>query len=194
MRKIILASSSPRRKKFFTDLFGSNFVCHPSSYDENNNLNLTPEMLAKKHALGKARDVAKHYTEGVVIAGDAFVVLNNKVLGKPKDEEDAFNMLKMQSGKTTKVISGLAVIDIDNKKEYIEHETTKIKMTKVTDNEIRFYIKTKDPMDKAGSFGMQDKGAVFVEKIDGCYSNVVGLPLPKLLKILRKLKIKIFEY
>ena len=183
MRKLILASSSLRRKKFMTDLFGSNFIAHPSSYEENNNLNLKPELLAEKHALGKARDVASHYTSGVIIAGDAFVVLNNKILGKPKDEKDAFNMLKKQSEKSTKVISGLAVIDIDNNKEYVEHEITKVKMTKVTDEEILAYIKTKDPMDKAGSFGMQDKGAVFVEKINGCYSNVVGLPLPKLLPI-----------
>jgi septum formation protein len=193
MRKIILASSSPRRKKFFTDLFGNNFMVHPSTYEENNNLNIPPEKLAEKHAYGKAKEVASHYKEGVVIAADAFVVLDNKVLGKPKDEEDAFRMLKAQSGKWTKVISGLAVIDIDNNKEYVEHETTKVKMAVVSDDEIKAYIKTKDPLDKAGAFGIQDKGTIFVEKIEGCYSNVVGLPLPRLHKILRKLKIQIFS-
>jgi septum formation protein len=194
MRQIILASSSPRRKKFFTDLFGNNFTVHPSSYEENNDLNMPPEKLTEKHAIGKARNVAKHYRTGVVIAADAFVVLNNEILGKPKDEKDAFNMLKEQSGQWTKVISGLAVIDIDNRKEYIEHETTKVLMAKMTDDEIIDYIKTKDPMDKAGAFGIQDRGTIFVEKIEGCYSNVVGLPLPRLHKILRKTGIKIFDY
>jgi septum formation protein len=193
MRQIILASSSPRRKKMFNDLFGNNFIVHPSSYEENNSLKLPPVKLAEKHAYGKAKDVAKHYKSGVVIAADVFVVLNNKVLGKPKDEEDAFKMLKSQSGKWTEVISGLVVIDIDNKKEYIEHEITKVKMAKVTEEEIRAYIKTKDPLDKAGAFGIQDKGTILVEKINGCYSNVTGLPLPRLHKIFRKIGIKIFS-
>jgi septum formation protein len=194
MRTIILASSSPRRKKFMEDLFGKKFITHPSNYEENNTLKMDPSDLAELHALGKARDVASHYTSGVVIAGDAFVVLDNKVLGKPKDEKDAFDMLKMQSGKSTQVISGLCVIDIDNNKEYVTHEITKVKMSKVSDEDIRSYIKTKDPLDKAGSFGIQDKGTIFVEKIDGCFSNVVGLPLPKLYKILKKIGIKIFDY
>jgi septum formation protein len=192
MTKIILASSSPRRKKLLESIF-DDIIIHPSSYVENNDLDMPPEELAEKHAYGKAKEVSKYYKSGIVIAADAFVVLNNKVLGKPKDEEDAFRMLKLQSGRNTKVISGLAVIDIDNEKEFITHETTKLKMNEMTDEEIRAYIRTKDPMDKAGAFGMQDRGTIFVKKIDGCYSNVVGLPMPKLLDILRKLKIKIYD-
>jgi septum formation protein len=180
MRKIILASQSPRRKKLLSTILGDNFETEVSEYEENNNLDISPEELAKKHALGKAADVAKKHNKGVIIGGDVFVVFNNEVLGKPKDEKDAFQMLKKINNNWVKVISGVAVIDIDNNKDYVENETTLVKMANLTDKEIWAYIKTKDPLDKAGSFGMQDKGAVLVEKINGCYSNVVGLPLPKL--------------
>lgn len=195
MRQIILASGSPRRKEMLKAVFGDNFKVHISEYEENNNLDLSPIELAKKHALGKARDVAKHYKSGIVIAGDVFVVFNNEILGKPKDEKDAFLMLKKQQGKQTQVVSGLVVVDIDTNKEYIETEITNLKMAELTDKEILGYIKTRDPMDKAGSFGMHPSGgAILVEKIEGCYSNVVGLPLPKLHKILRDIGIKIFNY
>ncbi|MEM4398137.1 MAG: Maf family protein [Candidatus Woesearchaeota archaeon] len=199
MKKIILASKSERRKKLLEDLFGNNLIIHPSNFDENSIKEKNPVKLAKKLALFKAREVSKFYKEGIIIAADTFVVYEKKnkkvILGKPKNQEDAFNMLKMQSGKKTIVVSGLAVIDLYNKKkEYNDYEITKIKMTKMTDGEIRGYIKTGDPFDKAGSYGMQSKGAVFVDKIEGSFSNVVGLPLTKLLKILRKIKINLFEY
>jgi septum formation protein len=194
MRKIILASQSPRRKWLMQGIFGDNFEIHVSEYEEDNNLDMEPTKLAEKHALGKAKDVADKHTTGVVIGGDVFVVYQGKVLGKPVDEEDAFNMLKKILGNIVDVISSIAVIDIDNNKEYVKHVITKVKMNSLTDEEILAYIKTGDPMDKAGSFGMQDKGAVVVEKINGCYSNVVGLPLPTLHKILKKIGIKIFDY
>ena len=152
------------------------------------------EEIAKKHSIGKAKDVAKHYNSGVIIAGDAFVVLNNEVLGKPKDEKDAFLMLKKQSGKWISVIGGLCVLDLNENKEYFELVTTNVKIAILTDDEILSYIKTKDPMDKAGSFGMMDLGTVIVEEVQGCFSNVVGLPLPALHKIFREIGIKIFDY
>ncbi len=191
MRQIILASSSPRRITLLKDLF-QNLKVRTSKYQENNAEKLNPEKLAEKHALGKARDVASHYNKGIVIGADAFVVLEGEVLGKPKDENDAFLMLKKQNNRWTEVISGVAVIDIDNKKEYIGHEITKVKMNYMADEEIRNYIKTKDPLDKAGAFGMQSRGAVFVERIEGCFSNVVGLPLPRLRKMLKQCGVEIF--
>lgn len=192
MKKIILASSSPRRKQMMQDLFGKDFIIEKSNYEEDNSSGMQPALLAESNAIGKARDVAKKHNSGIIIAADSFVVLGNKILGKPKNENDAFDMLKAQSGKWTEVVSGLAVIDTDTKKEYVMHEITKLKMAKMSENEILDYIATKEPMDKAGAFGIQGKGGVFVEKINGCYSNVVGLPLPELLKILKKLKIRIF--
>lgn len=194
MKQIILASQSPRRKKLLETIFGDNFKIHISDYKEINNLDSKPIEIAKKHAIGKARDVAKNYKNAIIIGADVFVFFNKEILGKPKDEQDAFLMLKKILGKWVDVISGLAVIDVQSNKEYVDYELTKVKMAKLTDKEIWAYIKTNDPMDKAGSFGMQDKGAILVEKIDGCYSNVVGLPLPKLHKVLKKLKIDIFNY
>jgi septum formation protein len=192
VRQVILASSSPRRKRLLEPLF-KDLIIEPSDFEENNYEKISPIKLAHKHALGKAKDVASRHSSGIVIGADAFVVLDGKVLGKPKDEEDAFLMLKAQNGRWTKVITGVAVIDIGKKKEIVEHEITKVKMNRMSDDEIWGYIGTGDPMDKAGSFGMQDKGAVFVEKIDGCYSNVVGLPLPRLRKMLKKCGVEVFS-
>ena len=119
MKEIILASKSPRRKRLLSTILGTNFKVHVSKYVEDNGLDLSPEEIAKKHSIGKAKDVAKHYNSGVIIAGDAFVVLNNEVLGKPKDEKDAFLMLKKQSGKWISVIGGLCVLDLNENKEYL---------------------------------------------------------------------------
>jgi septum formation protein len=190
--KIILASNSPRRKKLLKPIF-KNLIIHPSSFQENNEEKINPKKLVEKHALEKAKDVANSYKSGIIIGADTIVVFNGKVLGKPKNKNDAFNMLKKQNGMWTKVISGISVIDIKKNKKYVEHEITKVKMNVMTDEEILNYIKTKDPFDKAGAFGMQDKGAIFVEKIDGCFSTVVGLPLPKLRNMLKKCGIKIFS-
>lgn len=195
MRQIILASQSPRRRDLLKALIGNNFITRPSEYEEDNSLKIPPVELAMKHALGKAKDVAKHYDSGIVIGGDVFVVFNNEVLGKPKDKEEAFRMLKKQSGKKTKVIAGLAVIDIDNNKEYVEYEITDLIMTKLSDKELKGYVNIMNPLDKAGSFAMKpDDGAILVEKVEGCYSNVVGMPLQKLHKIFRKIGIEIFNY
>ncbi|MEM4397635.1 MAG: Maf family protein [Candidatus Woesearchaeota archaeon] len=193
-KKIILASKSPRRRKLLEDIFGEDIIIHPSNIDENSIKEKDPIRLAKKLAFLKAKEVSKFYDRGIIIAADSFVVYKNKILGKPKDKKDAFNMLKLQSGKKTKVITGLCVIDLNKQKEYLTYDITEIKMTKMHDEEILNYIKTGDPLDKAGSFGMQSKGSIFVEKINGCYSNVVGLPMPKLLKIIRKIGLKIFNY
>jgi len=194
MRPIILASQSPRRKYLMSTIFGDNFKVHASDFDETDDFDSSPEEVAKNNATGKARDVAKHYDSAIIIAADVFVVHENKILGKPKDAEDAFNMLKKQSGKWIDAMSGLCVIDVDNNKEYYETVITKVKMAKLTDEEIRAYVKTGDAFGKAGGFGMQDKAAILVDEINGCYSNVVGLSLPTLHKILKKIGVKIFDY
>jgi|SRR3989338_1816110 len=194
MRKIILASSSPRRKQLLNQLIGNNFEIKPSSYKENNNLNLKPVNLVLHHSLQKAIDVAKDLKEGIVISADTLVFYKNKVLGKPFTEEKAEEMLKKLSNKNIEVITGLAVIDIENKKEIQDYEITKIKIKKLTEKEIKDYIKTKEPLDRAGAFAIQEKGAIFIEKIKGDYLGAVGLPLFKLNKILVSLGISIFDY
>ena len=194
MRKIILASSSPRRRELLTQIIGDNFEIKESSYIEDNAMDMEPIKLVMHHSIEKARDVAKYANTGLVIGSDTLVVYNNTVMGKPRDEDDARRMLTEMNGKSCEVLSGIAVIDIDNKKEMLDYELTRVKMKPMTESEIERYIQSGEPMDKAGAFGIQEKGGAFIEKIDGCYSNVVGLPLFKLNNMFDKLGISIFEY
>jgi septum formation protein len=193
MDTIILASSSPRRKELLTQLIGSNFMAKESAYKENNTLDMKPVDLVSYHSSNKAKDIKNTFNMGIIISADTIVVHKNKVIGKPKNEDDAIKILKNISGNEIEVITGLTVIDVNNNKEINESETTKVKIKELTDEEIKDYVDTGEPLDKAGAFGIQGKGAILVEKIDGCYSNVVGLPLFRLSKILRKLGINIFK-
>jgi len=144
------------------------------------------------NALRKARDVASRFDSGVVIAADTVVLVGRKIIGKPRDIEDAFRTLKLISQKPQWVYTGLAVIDIDNKKTLTDHEKTKIYMYRLTDRQIRKYFKRVSPLDKAGSFDIQGLGSIFINRIEGCFNNVIGLPLAKLAKMLRKLGIDVF--
>ncbi|PIS39074.1 MAG: septum formation protein Maf [Candidatus Nealsonbacteria bacterium CG08_land_8_20_14_0_20_43_11] len=194
MKKIILASVSERRKELLALLIGNNFEIVVSSYEEDNTLNLSPKDLVLLHSLEKGRDVAKSLTEGIVISADTLVVFENQVLGKPKTPEKAKEMLNKINGRTVEVLTGMAVIDIENKKELQNFEIAKIKIKKMSEQEIDGYIKTGEPLDKAGAFAIQGKGAVLIEKIDGDFFNVVGLPLFKLSNLLSQLGISIFDF
>jgi septum formation protein len=194
MRKIILASNSPRRKRILRQIIGNDFRIVASSYEEDNSLGLAPLELVLHHSLQKARAAAKKLESGIVISADTIVVLDNKIIGKPHSRENAMETLKKISGKEIDVLSGLAVIDIDNKKEYQDHETTKVKIRNLTTKEIVGYVNTGEPLDKAGAFGIQEKGAAIVERIEGCYFNVSGLPVYRLVKIFEKLGISVFDY
>jgi septum formation protein len=191
-QQIILASTSPRRKELLKQI-GINFKIIPSNYKEDINLKLSNTNLAKVLALGKAKDVSGKLKEGIVIGSDTFIVFKNKRIGKPKNKKEAKKILKMISGKKIKIYSGVAIIDIKKNNKITDCEITEIKMKKLTPGEIDSYIKTGEPLDKAGAFGIQGMGAVFIEKINGCYSNIVGLPLNNLYKNLSKLNINIFE-
>lgn len=196
-RRIILASSSPRRKVLLRQLIGDNFEVIVGAYREDYELppeDPNPLDVAIGNALGKARAVAKDTDSGVVIGADTFGMYWSEVLGKPKNAEDAKAMLRKISGKSIHVISGIAVIDCDTDKELTDWEVTEVKMKEMTGAEIEAYVKTGEPLDKAASFGMQEKGAVFVEKIDGCSLNVIGLPLYKLNLLLEKVGISVFDY
>jgi len=191
-QKIILASSSPRRKELLKQI-GLDFKIMPSKYEEDMTMKMSHKKLAKVLAYGKAKDVADRVKSGVIIGTDTFLVFGDKRIGKPKDKKDAKKILNSLSSKYIKIYSGVAIIDIKNKKEITDVEITKVKFKKLTEKEIDGYIKTKEPLDKAGAFGIQGIGAVFIEKIDGCYSNVIGLPLFNLYKNLSKLNIDIFS-
>lgn len=192
-QKIILASTSPRRRELAKTM-GLDFQVVPSGYEEDMNLKLSPPELAKTLAYGKAKDVAQRFKEGIVIGVDTFVVFNGKKLGKPKTEQEAFNMLKSFSGKKQKVYSGVALIDCKTGKTIKDYEVTTLKFRKMNDKEIQSYIKTGEAMDKAGSYAIQGLSSIFIEKINGCYHNIVGFPIYNIYKNLTKLGVNIFEH
>lgn len=188
--KYVLASASLRRQELLSRLI-PNFDVMVSEFDEdkilfNGNLDEYVISLARGKALS-VKDSLKE--DSVIIAGDTIVVLDNKILGKPKSKDDAYNTLKLLSGKTHRVYSGIVVLNTNNNKFKEQSLYTEVKFSNLTDEEIMAYIKTKEPFDKAGSYGIQGYGGVFIEKINGCYYNVVGLPLNLLNKMLNEVKI-----
>lgn len=193
MRKIILASGSPRRKEILKKLIGEDFSVVKSGYEEDNSLSMPPAELALEHARGKAKDVASQLEEGIVIGADSFVCLDGHILGKPKDVEDAKRMLRLQSKKTIKVYTGIALIDIERKKKEEAVEVTSLNIREITDEEIDKYIATQEPFGKAGAFGAQDKGAIFIKSIEGDFWNIVGLPMHTLSKMLKKLDVDVLD-
>jgi len=190
MRKIILASKSKARQKLLRQI-GLKFSVIESRVREKRILKTTCAALVTGNALAKARDVAQGLEKGVVIAADTVVLVNGRIIGKPRSIKDAFNTLKLLSRKPQWVYTGLAVIDADSGKIFTDYEKTKVYMLRLTDEEIRKYFKRTSPMDKAGSFDIQGLGSVFIDRIEGCFYNVVGLPLAKLAAMLKKTGIKI---
>ncbi len=183
---IYLASKSLRRKKLLKQV-GINFKTVNIDYEEEILNGEHPIATVKRLAKHKFNEAIKKINRGIVITADTIVVINNKIIGKPVNERDAFNILKMLSGKTHIVYTGFVVGNISNNKIVIDYEKTEVTFRKISDDEIREYISTGSPMDKAGAYGIQDDyGAVFVKRINGCYYNVVGLPISKVYKALLK--------
>ena len=191
MRKIILASRSRARQALLRQI-GVKFCVALSDVKESRSLKKGCAALVIENALRKAKDVADEMDSGVVISADTVVLVGNKIIGKPRNLGDAFKTLKLLSRKPQWVYTGIAVIDIDNNKTYTDYEKTKIYMYRLTDSEIRNYFRRVSPMDKAGSFDIQGLGGIFIDRIEGCYYNVVGLPLAKLARILKKTGIHLF--
>lgn len=179
MKKIILASTSPRRSEILKNL-NVDFKVVGSHIEEKIDEKLYPSEVAKSLAYAKAKDVSKSYNgDFLIIAADTIVVYDS-ILGKPKDTIEAFNMLKLLSGNVHEVITGFAIIDCATGKEFVDYESTNVFFKNLSDEEIEKYILTGEPMDKAGSYGIQGKASLFVSKIEGDYFNVVGLPIFKL--------------
>ena len=186
MDKIILASSSPRRKELLSK-YNLNPIIVKSSIKEKISPNETTEQIAMALAFEKAKQVGEKYEQGEIIIGaDTIVAYEGKILGKPKDEEDAKYMLKYLSGKKHEVVTGISIIKANSNLKVIDYERTIVKFRKLTDRKIENYIKTKEYIDKAGAYGIQGVGGILVEKISGCYFNIVGLPLYKLDILLEK--------
>lgn len=190
--KIILASTSPRRKQLLEQI-GLDFKTMPSDYEEDMNMNLSPKELVKTLAYGKAKDVADKINEGIVIGVDTFLVKNKRIIGKPHTKEKAHEMLNSQSGKTIKVYSGLALIDAKTGKKITDYDVSRFTFKKLSDKEIKNYIETEEPIDKAGAIAIQGLGGIFIKKIKGGYSNIIGLPLPLLSNHLQEFGIFISE-
>ncbi|MDQ2086278.1 Maf family protein [Herbivorax sp. ANBcel31] len=196
MIKIVLASSSPRRRQLLTQI-GLEFEVIKPDIDETNSMNLEADELVKFLAYEKAHFVAKDISKSLpkdercLVIGSDTVVVKDKILGKPKNNQEAFEMLKHIQGSWHKVMTGVAVIDAFDMKGISDFEITDVKIKELSDNSIKAYVDSKEPLDKAGAYGIQGLGSVLVEKINGCYFNVVGLPLAKLETLLNKFKVDI---
>ena len=191
-RRIVLASGSSARQKLLKQM-GLKFTVSRSNITECRTLRGNAGRLVMKNAMEKASDVAQHCGSGIVIGADTLVIVGKRVIGKPRDMKDARRTLKLLSKKPQWVYSGVAVIDIDNKKRYLDYEKTKVYMYRLSDREIRSYFKKVSPLDKAGSFDIQGMGGIFIDRIEGCFYNVVGLPLAKLAAMLRRAGVDLFE-
>lgn len=190
MKKIVLASASPRRSELLKQI-NLEFKVIPSSLDEIINEELSIEDIVQTLAFEKASDIAKQLNGNYLVIGADTVVVKNEILGKPKDEEHAFTMLKTLQGEWHDVLTGIAVVDASSQKFVLGYELTHVKMKQLSDDTINSYIRTGEPMDKAGSYGIQGLGSILIERIEGCYFNVVGLPLLKLSNILEEFGVKI---
>ncbi|MBP3447313.1 MAG: septum formation inhibitor Maf [Clostridia bacterium] len=182
MADIILASASPRRRELLA-LAGVDFAVKVADVEEVIPENASPDEVVKSLAIQKASAVAQENPDSIVIGSDTVVALDGVILGKPRDEEDAVRMLKTLSGRSHTVYTGVAIIYGEKTSNFCE--ATEVVFNSLTDEEIRNYVATKEPMDKAGAYGIQGKGCVLVEKIVGDYFNVVGLPVSRVYRELK---------
>jgi septum formation protein len=186
-QKIYLASKSPRRRKLLKQL-GLKFTSFSVDLDEELLDGEHPIKTVKRLSLQKSEAAKKRVKSGIIITADTIVVLDHQIIGKPRSKKEAILFLKKLSGKTHTVFTGFTIFNSHNEKTITEYVRTNVKFRVLTDDEIVEYVNGGSPMDKAGAYGIQDDfGAVFVEKINGCYYNVVGLPLAKLYKSLIKI-------
>lgn len=189
MSEIILASASPRRRELMENM-GLKFEVVVSDADESAvDKSVPPEIYVQQLALLKAAATAKSIMDNknaIVVSADTIVVNDNKILGKPKDAEDAFDILKSLSGKTHEVYTGFCVLRLKDAYTVCENVCTEVTFRNLTDEKIQSYINSGEVFDKAGAYGIQGLGAMLVEKINGDYFNVVGLPVSELAKVLEQ--------
>ncbi len=192
--ELILASSSPRRQELIRSL-GLPVRIIPSDADETVDEEWNPakivETLAERKAFAVIGSLPKEERKGVVIGSDTIVVLNGRVFGKPKDEADAADMLSMLQGRDHEVFSGVALIDAVGGRKLTSHRVTRVWMKRLDAERIRRYISTGEPKDKAGAYAIQGIGATIVDRIEGDYFNVVGLPLSMVSDMLEEMDIRV---
>jgi septum formation protein len=190
MKTIILASASPRREELLKKI-GLKFKAEPSNYEENISYELEPHELAKLLSLEKAKLVAKNHKNVLIIAADTLIVFEGKILGKPRTKTEAREMLERINGKPHSVITGFTIVDSGSNKALSRSVETKVHLRKLSSTEIDAYVKSQEPLDKAGAYAIQGLGSVIVEKIEGDYFNVVGLPLSALVESLKEFGVHI---
>ncbi len=189
--KLVLASSSPRRAQILRDA-GFDFTIQPANVDESLAPGEAVEAYVARIAQAKAHAVAGRAladgTPAIVIAADTVVLAGKQILPKPKDADDARRMLRLLNATTHEVLTGLFVIRAYDGISFAHLERTRVEFNRISDLDIDAYIQTKEPFDKAGAYGIQGIGGRFVRKVDGCYFNVMGLPLSRLWEILRQMR------
>lgn len=187
---LILASASPRRKEILEKL-GVSFQVQVSAVDENICGNLSPDEVVQVLANMKAKAVAEQTctSSAIVMGADTLVAINKQVLGKPSDTEEAKTMLSMLQGKTHQVYTGISLLKLESgkvQKELTRCSVTNVTMRALSPQKVNSYVHTEEPMDKAGSYGIQGRGSLLIEKVNGCYFNVVGLPVSLLDRMLEE--------
>ncbi len=186
-RRVYLASGSPRRKKLLEQL-NLRFSSFPVECDEHIRKGESPVKAVKRLSEEKLISAKERIKNGIIITADTIVVIKGKIIGKPKDAKDAERILKLLSNKTHIVYTGFSIFNSKKNKTITDYEKTFVTFRKLKQEEIKKYIAAGSPMDKAGAYGIQDDfGAVFVKKINGCYNNVVGLPLTKVYQALSRI-------
>ena len=190
MKKIILASASPRRKEILS-LTGLRFSVDPSDYEERFDNSINPHILAKRLSLEKARAIAGKYRDALIIAADTFIVFRGKLLGKPHTSKEARKILRLLNGKSHSVITGYTMLDTGTGQKITRSVETKVWFKKMSSQELDAYAATGEPIGKAGAYAIQGRGAMIVKKIEGDYLNVVGLPLFDLAESLKKFGIRV---
>lgn len=189
---IILASASPRRKEILENT-NVKFKIMSSMIEELTLDNESTCQMVMRLAFEKGMDVASRQKSDLIISADTIVVLDDIILGKPKDEIQARKMIKSLSGRSHQVITGISLINLDNNKKIIDYVSSNVKFKSLSEQDINDYIATKESLDKAGAYGIQGYGALLVDEIQGDYFNIVGLPISRLSDLLKKhFKINLF--
>lgn len=196
-RTLVLASASPRRKELIQKL-GLPVITIPANVDETTSIEHPGEQV-EQLSLRKASavyqrlkdDSSMQLEQPIIVGSDTIVVKDGRVLGKPKHKQDAIDMLTMLSGDVHDVYTGLGLVDFATGEQLSAHRQTKVRFKPLLQEQIERYVNTGEPMDKAGAYGIQDRGALFVDSIEGCYFSVVGLPISLLGELLTKFGIKV---
>lgn len=185
--KYILASASPRRKELLAMVLEEPFLVQVSQADEHVDIK-EPAELVQALAQKKAEAVAAGQSGAIVFGADTVVALHGKILGKPRDREDARRMLRQLSGQTHTVYTGVALVHTDSGKTLVEADSTEVTFAKLSEEEIEAYLKTEEYADKAGAYGIQGGAAKHIERIEGCYFNVMGFPVHRVYELLKELE------